>query len=202
MNTTEQTDFLALLRTLGQQQRLTMIALMSEREYTVTELAARLDLSEPTISHHVSKLHAARLLNLRMAGTQRFYRVNPKRLETFKAYAAAVDQPVVQVVKEASDNTWIDALDWEEEEKQVLRDYTFNGRIRQFPTKEKKWIVMLHWLATKFEADRRYTEKEVNAILTPIHEDYATLRRNLIAYGFMRRERGGQTYWLTPEDEA
>ena len=25
---------------------------------------------------------------------------------------------------------------------------------------------------------------------------------DLVEFGFMRRERGGSTYWLTPEDEA
>jgi hypothetical protein len=47
----------------------------------------------------------------------------------------------------------------------------------------------------------RYTEKQINALLTEVHPDYATLRRSLVEYGFMRRERGGGDYWLTPENE-
>jgi hypothetical protein len=42
----------------------------------------------------------------------------------------------------------------------------------------------------------------VYAILLEVHSDYASLRRYLIDYGYMRRERGGSNYWLTPEHET
>ena len=202
MDKGQQEDLLNLLKTLGQEQRLIMVRLMSEREYTTTEIAERLELSEPTISHHVSKLHSAGLLRLRMAGNQRFYQINAKRLDVFKKYVSEIALPLTEPIEEVSDNTWIEALDWDEESKGVLRDYTFDGKVTQFPTKEKKWLVMLRWLATKFEPGKRYSEKQVNAILTAYHEDYATIRRNLVEYGFMRRERGGGDYWLTPENEG
>jgi hypothetical protein len=160
-----------------------------------------LNLSEPTVSHHVGRLHGAGLLNLRMAGNQRFYRLNPTRMATFKAYAAEIETLPVEPAPESVDNAWIDTLDWVEADKKVLRDYTVGGRLAQLPTKEKKWLVVLRWLATRFEPGTRYTEKQVNARLTEVHDDYATLRRNLVEYGFMRRQRGGGDYWLTPDDE-
>ena len=83
----------------------------------------------------------------------------------------------------------------------ALRDHFTGHQLKQIPAKEKKWLVILRWLATQFEPGIRYTEKQVNAILTPINEDYAQMRRDLIGFGFMRRERGGGDYWLTPEDE-
>ena len=33
-------------------------------------------------------------------------------------------------------------------------------------------------------------------------EDFAGLRRDLVDFGYMRRERAGSKYWLTPEDEV
>ena len=54
----------------------------------------------------------------------------------------------------------------------------------------------------RVEAFAQGSEKQVNGILTQYNEDYATLRRNLVEYGFMRRERGGGDYWLTPENEG
>jgi DNA-binding transcriptional ArsR family regulator len=201
MNRAEQLDILALLKTLADEQRLTMVGLMSHQERTVTEMAELLKLTEPTISHHVSKLHSAGLLNLRMAGNQRFYRVNPLRMIQFQNYVKRIDELPARFDSEEADQAWIDALDWSAEDKKVLRDYTMNGRLTQMPTKEKKWIVVLRWLSTKFEHGIRYSEKQVNATLSLIHEDYATMRRNLVEYGFMRRERGGGDYWLT-EDET
>lgn len=202
MENLEKRDLLLLLKTLADEQRLTMLNLMSNnQERTMTEMAELLELSEPTVSHHIGKLHSAGLLRLRMAGNQKFYTINPVRLAKFKAYAAIIDKLPTESKREAADESWIDALDWNDADKKVLRDYIDNGRLPQFPAKVSKWLVILRWLATKFEPNTHYTEKQVNAILTPVNEDYATMRRDLVDYGFLRRERGGGDYWLTPEDE-
>lgn len=201
MDTGQQQDFLNLLKALAQEQRLTMVGLMGERERAVGEMAEQLDLSEPTVSHHISRLREAGLLHLRMAGNQRFYRLNQKRIEAFQRYASEVDTPPTKPALEAVDERWIDALDWNAADKTVLRNYTVNGRLQQIPTKEKKLLVILRWLATLFQPEMRYDEKEVNAILTEVNPDYASLRRYLVMYGFMRRERGGGDYWLAPEEE-
>jgi hypothetical protein len=178
-----------------------MVGILSTGERTVTQLAEALQLTEPTISHHVAKLHSAGLLHLRMVGNQRLYRLNHQRLERFKAYAADIGRLGAEQSVKKSDNAWIDALDWSDADKKILRDNTLNGRLPQFPAKDKKWVVILRWLATKFQPGVRYTEKQVNAILGEVNEDYATMRRDLVEYGFMRRERGGGDYWLTPENE-
>ena len=57
----------------------------------VEELAALVGLKPPTVSHHLSKMHSAGLLNLRMAGTQRFYRINEKRMAQFKSYVQNIE---------------------------------------------------------------------------------------------------------------
>lgn len=202
MNRGQEVDLLNLLKTLAQDQRLAILRLMAEKEQTVSGLAEILDLTEPTISHHVKKLHSAGLLHLRMEGNHRYYRLNMKRLNTFKQYISEVEQPIEAYEDEISDDRWIDELDWDADDKKVLRDNTVNGRLRRLPTKERRWQLIMRWLATKFELGRTYTEKEVNAILTEVHSDYATLRRSLIEYGYMRRERGGSTYWLAPEENV
>ena len=70
-------------------------------------------------------------------------------------------------------------------------------RLKNFPAKEKKKIVVLVEIAGQFRRDVSYTEKEVNALLAEIYpEDYVTLRRYLIEYGFMDRTQNGSAYWL------
>ena len=49
------------------------------------------------------------------------------------------------------------------------------------------------FLADRFEADRLYEEREVNAILAEDAPDPATLRRLLVDHGFLGRRNG--TYW-------
>jgi DNA-binding CsgD family transcriptional regulator len=69
-------------------------------------------------------------------------------------------------------------------------------KLKVFSAKEKKKIVILRRIATQFQKGVKYTEKEVNAVIKPIYEDYATIRRYLIEYGFMDRTNDCKEYWL------
>ncbi|MBE0689048.1 MAG: metalloregulator ArsR/SmtB family transcription factor, partial [Anaerolineae bacterium] len=182
------------------EQRLTMIGLLHAQEYNVGDLATTLGLSESTVSHHLSRLREAGFVNLRMAGNQRFYRTADAGLKRFRRHVADIEKPVDAAPAREPDE-WIDALGWDEEDKKVLRSHTNKGKPVQLPSKHKKWNVILRWLATRFEPGIRYNEREVNAILTQVHPDYAELRRNLVDFGYMRRERGGGDYWLTDDED-
>ncbi len=201
MDAGQSEDLLQLLKAVADENRLRMVGLMSERAYTVSEMATVFDLTEPTVSHHVSKLHGVGLLRLRMEGNQRFYSINEKRLATLKSYVNGIEKLPARAEKVKANTAWIEALEWNEADKKVLRDYTANGKLIQIPVKTAKFLVVLRWLVTKFQPGTHYTEKQVNTILGTAHEDFATLRRSLVDYGYMRRERGGGDYWLTPENE-
>lgn len=68
-------------------------------------------------------------------------------------------------------------------------------KMRSFQIKEKAKLVALRRISAQFETGRRYTEKEVNDILREIYDDYVTLRRYLIQYGFMARTKDCREYW-------
>ncbi len=74
------------------------------------------------------------------------------------------------------------------------------GRLVMFPAKRKMKLQALLYLAGKFEKDRIYTEKEVNALLSRWHTfgDPATLRRELYHHRLLNREPSGASYWLEP----
>ena len=200
MNEGQRHDLLRLLKALGQEQRLKMVGFLGNRERAVNEIAKLLELSEPTVSHHIGRLREVGLLSLRMDGNQRFYRLDQKRIEVFKSYAAAIDSPPTKEPAAEVDNEWIEALDWDDEAKRILYTYMSNGRLQQIPKKQKRLLVILRWLATLFQPGERYSEEEVSDKLADVHDDYASLRRYLVEYGFMHRERGGGDYWLAPED--
>lgn len=201
METPQEEPVLFMLKALADESRLALLRLLNEREYTVGELAEKVKLGEPTVSHHLSRMREAGLVTLRMAGNQRFYRINETGLAKFKKLAADVEKlPPAAEEPVVSDNQWISALGWSDEDQQVLRDYTQNGRLTRFPNKQKKTIVVLRWLATLFQPDRLYSESEVNTILKSVYEeDFVSLRRDLVDFGYLRRERGGGKYWLAPE---
>ena len=74
-------------------------------------------------------------------------------------------------------------------------------RLRAFPRKEKKKIVVLRRIAQEFALGEAYTEKQVSALLREVYPDFATLRRYLIEYGFMTRSADGSRY-LRCDDEG
>ena len=81
------------------------------------------------------------------------------------------------------------------EQAAVLKNFLSKGRLTQLPTNRPRRLVVLDFLAGRFEPGRRYTEKEVNQVLSPLHDDVATLRRNLVDEGLMDRHQG--LYWRT-----
>lgn len=54
-------------------------------------------------------------------------------------------------------------------------------------------MAVLLELIARFEPRRRYPEKEVNAILRSVHDDFASLRRELVNVGYLEREDGVYT---------
>lgn len=85
-----------------------------------------------------------------------------------------------------------------EQERNDIRKNYFdeNGALKVFPSKEKKKLAILSEIITNFSRDKKYTEKEVNRVLMRIFDDYATLRRYLIEYGFLDRTKDCSHYWL------
>ena len=81
-----------------------------------------------------------------------------------------------------------------ERQKTIQTYIDENGAIKQFPAKEKKKIILLREIMNNFVQDREYPEVEVNRILGRIYDDYATIRRALIEYGFLDRSDDCKTY--------
>ena len=87
----------------------------------------------------------------------------------------------------------------EDENEKILKKYFkagLDGPITTFAMKEKSKLVVLRQIVKRFEPDHIYSEKEVNEILRNIYDDFATVRRYLIEYGFMDRKPDGSAYWV------
>lgn len=87
-----------------------------------------------------------------------------------------------------------------EQERERILQASFRSlsplELKVFPPKAKKKVVILARIAEQFEPGRTYTEREVNGILAGIYDDFVTIRRYLIEYGFMDRTRDSSSYWL------
>jgi len=68
--------------------------------------------------------------------------------------------------------------------------------IKGFPAKEKRKLIIMQRLIGDFEAGRQYSEKEVNELLNSYYEDFVSVRRYMIQYGFLDRSGDGTRYWV------
>lgn len=78
------------------------------------------------------------------------------------------------------------------------------GKIVQLPVPNRTKIPILAYMASKFEDDRIYSEKEVNKIIDAWHTfgDYFILRRLLIDYKFLERTANGSKYWVVKKENG
>jgi len=84
----------------------------------------------------------------------------------------------------------------EKEKTDILKKYMPQGQLLRFPKKEKEKLVILQRISDGFSPGREYSEKEINQYIAGVYEDYVTLRRYLVEYGFLDRVHGGRKYWL------
>ncbi len=86
----------------------------------------------------------------------------------------------------------------EADQEKVIKTYFDENqeKLNHFPRKEKRKIIILKIITKRFNKNVEYSEKEVNEVLKAIYDDFVTLRRYLIEYGFMDRNRDGSAYWV------
>lgn len=85
----------------------------------------------------------------------------------------------------------------EEERASIINNFfTKDGKLKNYPAQRKKKLVVLSYMAKGLEFGKVYPEKEINEYLKQFHEDYATLRRELIMCQYMYRENN--QYELNP----
>ncbi len=81
------------------------------------------------------------------------------------------------------------------ERARVLRAFVRDDRLVSIPASHGKRLVVLDWLVQRFDPGRRYSEREVNAIISRVNPDTAALRRSLVDEEMLSREAG--VYWRT-----
>ncbi len=72
---------LRLHRALGDETRLKILRLLVARDMYLTELAERLELSKPTVKHHLAQLRAAGLVTVTESGSMTYYSLRRDRVD-------------------------------------------------------------------------------------------------------------------------
>lgn len=179
-------ELVTFFKALADANRLKIVGLLAEKSYSVEELAALLNLKPPTISHHLSKLAEAGLVTSRAESYYTVYQLDRKMLEAKSR----------SMFSQAELSTVVADVDAGAYDNKVLKDYSRrDGTLKAFPSQRKKFDAILRHVVKSFDMGKRYSEKRVNEILSGYHEDTATLRRELVGAGLMKREGGGGEYW-------
>jgi predicted transcriptional regulator len=179
-------ELVTFFKALADANRLKIVGLLAEKPYSVEELAALLKLKPPTISHHLSKLVEAGLVNSRSESYYNVYQLDQSALEA-KTRTMFSQQELSNVASEVD----ADAYD-----KKVIKDYSRrDGTLKTLPSQRKKLEAILRYVVKAFDVEKHYSEKQVNEILARYHADTATLRRELVGFRLMQREGSGGEYW-------
>ncbi|MEW6239453.1 MAG: metalloregulator ArsR/SmtB family transcription factor [Chloroflexota bacterium] len=179
-------ELVAFFKALADPNRLKIVGLLAQRPYSVEELAALLDLKASTVSHHLAKLSEAGLVSARTQSYYNVYRLEKGALEAKSRSLFSSDDLTAAVA-----DVDLDAYD-----QKVLSDYCRrDGSLKTIPAQRKKLEAVLRYVVQAFKVGKRYSEKQVNEILSGYHADTATLRRELVGYGLMKRAGGGGEYW-------
>ena len=164
---------LELLKLLADETRLDILNLLLKEDSYVEKIACELSLTPATICYHLKKMEAAGIVN---CSRSQFYIIYSLNREIF-------EKPLFELIKK--DKVIIDTE--EKYKKEVISNFFKYGRLTQIPTQRKKREIVLSEILKQFDFDRMYDEKEVNEIILHYHDDFCTIRREMIAFGMMTR---------------
>jgi DNA-binding transcriptional ArsR family regulator len=193
-------EVLGPLQALADETRLRILELLvAQGEQRAQEIIAQLAGSQGNVSRHLKQLVGAGLAQERRAGDanklytydaaglRRLLFLTGQLLSSRNAQAVGLETVAAQQLSQVQAGA-----------PPVLRDLVdAQGRITRWPSKQKDQEVLLRFLIEKFEAERAYTERQVNELLQTwyLDADFVLVRRSLIDAGLLLRTRDGARYW-------
>ena len=188
MKNEELQKLLRFFKALADESRLKIIGILAAQECSVEELAVLLQLKEPTISHHLTKLKQLELVRMRPEGNTHFYQLDKEVLQTTSR----------EVFNSEKITSFADDVNLKAWEIKVLNTYIEGDNqksesvqsLREIPSSSKKRLTILKWVIDKFEMGVEYPEDKVDEILKRYYTDSKTLRKELINSQLMQAEDG------------
>ena len=178
-------------KTLGDKTRIKLLIMLSANgSMSGQQLAEKLAVTPPTVSHHISKLKESSLIRERRDKNTIYYFVNEKSLLQYNDALIAV---LNRSKGEEEENMK------KKENQEVLKNFLLpDGRLKTIPAQRKKKLIIFEHILEEFQLGVKYSEKEINDHIKKFHDDYATIRREFIINHYMNRENG--IYELNPQE--
>ena len=173
-----QENALKIFKSLSDMSRLRIVQSLTKGEMYAELLAERLGLTPSTVSFHMKKLEEAGIVVSRRDQYYTVYSLNRDVL----------DEPLIRIAASEPDPADEQQKREEQYRRKVIDAFFEYGRLRSIPVQRKKKLICYELIAEKFVPGRVYSEKELNGIISSIHEDYCTIRRDMISEGILRRD--------------
>ena len=107
---------------------------------------------------------------------------------------------ILEILQEKSDEAEVQSRRDAAYRQKVIDAFFEYGKLKTIPAQQKKERIILEVIAQAFEYDRIYSEREVNIMIADFHDDFCTIRRDMIGEHLLDRDAKG--YWrvkpLTP----
>ncbi len=173
-------DVARFVKALANETRLRIVGVLSLGARTRAQLAEVLGLRPDALTRHVYLLRDAGLIvDDESSGSGRL-RLETAWLRSGNALSNSVKRQLASITSSSLSSL----------EAATLTPFVRDGHIFKIPVAAEKQKMLMRWLVERFETDRSYPEREVNAILKEVHPDFAALRRMLIDYRIMERDHG------------
>ncbi len=186
-----ETESIALFKCLADKSRLQILKSLALEDMYVERLAERLGITAPTVSFHLKKLADAGAVRSYKSQYYTMYALNRTLFET----------RILDILQEESDEAALQAQREADYRRRVIDTFFQYGRLTAIPTQRKKERIVLEVIAETFAFDRVYTEREVNILIADFHDDFCTIRRDMIAEHLLARKDGH--YWrVSPQEQA
>ena len=184
-----ETEAVGLFKCLADKSRLQILRSLAVEDMYVERLAERLGLTAPTVSFHLKKLSDAGAVTARKEQYYMMYSLNRAVFQT----------SILEILQQESDEAQEQARREASYRQRVIDAFFAYGKLRSIPAQRKKERIVLEVIAGAFDYDRVYSEREVNIIIAGFHDDFCTIRRDMVGERLLGRN--GAEYWRVKSDE-
>ena len=181
-------EAISLFKCLADKSRLQILKSLAIEDMYVERLAERLGLTAPTISFHLKKLSDAGAVT---AYKNQYYMVYSLNKEMFQT-------SILEILQQESDEAQQQARRDADYRQRVIDAFFEYGKLKSSPTQRKKERIVLEVIIEAFDFDRMYSEREVNLVIADFHDDFCTIRRDMISERLLGRN--GMEYWRMKND--
>lgn len=172
-----------IFKALSDGSRLKILSALMDAPKYVEIIAERLELAPSTVSFHLKKLEEAGLVEKEK---DQYYTVYAIKKEV-------LNLPLSYWVSDVYSTTDAESEREAAYRQKVIDTFIKYKQLKSIPVQRKKRLIILEHMVDFFEFNRTYAEKEVNLIIADFHDDFATLRREMIIEKLLARENG--FYW-------